>query len=293
MAGPASPAFVQGSSWSPSQGDSCVPEPPVASWWHALGRAAHRHGWAMQPGLQDGYARACPQSRCFKPAFWDVPKACFNLPLCFIWRLPGELVWMCFCQPAQQNQTGGYCSSGCIKVTQHSPFGGAVAINGVGALLRGGEEAPACGVGGMGEAGRCEHALGGRLGQTSTLRPHPSFLQTFFFNIFESPAELFDAPIFITVSFRKCWSCPSGGLGRCLGPSPCPPPHSALGSVPPFPRQACSRVLHPGRIWAVFTVFPYFHPTGCGLSVFPDRLCDRGVSSKSTLSPLPPCFLPR
>ncbi|KFQ90203.1 Dysferlin, partial [Phoenicopterus ruber ruber] len=34
----------------------------------------------------------------------------------------------------------------------------------------------------------------------------PSFLQTFFFNVFESPAELFDAPIFITVvdsrSFR-------------------------------------------------------------------------------------------
>lgn len=175
MAGPASPAFVQGSSWSPSQGDSCVPEPPVASWWHALGRAAHRHGWAMQPGLQDGYARACPQSRCFKPAFWDVPKACFNLPLCFIWRLPGELVWMCFCQPAQQNQTGGYCSSGCIKVTQHSPFGGAVAINGVGALLRGGEEAPACGVGGMGEAGRCEHALGGEAGADLHLAPSPLF----------------------------------------------------------------------------------------------------------------------
>ena len=92
------------------------------------------------------------------------------------------------------------------------------------------------------------------------------------------------------MSFRKCWSCPSEGLAQCSGSSPCPPPHSAPGSVPPFPRQACSSVLHPGRIWAVFTVFPYFHPTGCGLSVFPDRLCDRGVSSKATLSPLPPVF---
>ena len=54
---------------------------------------------------------------------------------------------------------------------------------------------------------------GGRLGQTSALHPHPSFLQTFFFNVFESPAELFDAHIFITVSFSKRRSCPSGGLG--------------------------------------------------------------------------------
>lgn len=56
-AGPASPAFMQGSSWSPSRGDSRVPELPVASWWHVPGRAALGQGWAMQPGVQDGYAR--------------------------------------------------------------------------------------------------------------------------------------------------------------------------------------------------------------------------------------------
>uniref|UniRef100_A0A8C4XTP5 Dysferlin n=1 Tax=Falco tinnunculus TaxID=100819 RepID=A0A8C4XTP5_FALTI len=32
----------------------------------------------------------------------------------------------------------------------------------------------------------------------------PFFDETFFFNVFESPSELFDTPIFITVSFRKC-----------------------------------------------------------------------------------------
>lgn len=33
-----------------------------------------------------------------------------------------------------------------------------------------------------------------------TMHPHPSLQQTFFFNVFEAPAELFDMPIFITVS---------------------------------------------------------------------------------------------
>uniref|UniRef100_A0A8C8EFE9 Dysferlin n=1 Tax=Otus sunia TaxID=257818 RepID=A0A8C8EFE9_9STRI len=37
----------------------------------------------------------------------------------------------------------------------------------------------------------------------------PFFDETFFFNIFESPAELFDAPIFITVSFSKSSLRPS------------------------------------------------------------------------------------
>uniref|UniRef100_A0A8D0G231 Dysferlin n=1 Tax=Strix occidentalis caurina TaxID=311401 RepID=A0A8D0G231_STROC len=37
----------------------------------------------------------------------------------------------------------------------------------------------------------------------------PFFDETFFFNVFESPAELFDAPIFITVSFSKSSLRPS------------------------------------------------------------------------------------
>lgn len=170
------------------------------------------------------------------------------------------------------------------------PLREAVAINGVRSHLTGGKEAPACGIGGMGEAGRCERALGGGgWGRPPPCTLGPSFLQTFFFNVFESPAELFDAPIFITVSFSKCHPRSSGGLGRCSGPSPRHPPCGAQGNVPLFPRRA----LHPGRVWAGFTLFPYFHLTGCGLSVFPDGLGDRGVSGKAALSPLPPCFPPR
>uniref|UniRef100_A0A672V9D7 Dysferlin n=1 Tax=Strigops habroptila TaxID=2489341 RepID=A0A672V9D7_STRHB len=39
----------------------------------------------------------------------------------------------------------------------------------------------------------------------------PFFDETFFFNVFESPSELFDLPIFITVSSSTPWSCSSGG----------------------------------------------------------------------------------
>ena len=115
------------------------------------------------------------------------------------------------------------------------PLWEAVAVHGVGSLRTGGEGAPACRVGGMGEAGRRGCAWGGRLGQTSAWHPRHSSLQTFFFNVFESPAELFDAPIFITVSFGK--RQPSGGPGRCWGPSPCPPPHSPSGNVACFPGE--------------------------------------------------------
>ncbi|XP_027564704.1 dysferlin-like, partial [Neopelma chrysocephalum] len=58
---------------------------------------------------------------------------------------------------------------------------------------RGGWEAPSCGFGGLGAVGKLPN-------------PDPSFPQTFFFNVFESPSELFDTPVFITVvdsrSFR-------------------------------------------------------------------------------------------
>uniref|UniRef100_A0A803VQD3 Dysferlin n=1 Tax=Ficedula albicollis TaxID=59894 RepID=A0A803VQD3_FICAL len=51
------------------------------------------------------------------------------------------------------------------------------------------------------EVGMCS---GGKTGIMP--HPHPDFSQTFFFNVFESPSELFDAPIFLTVvdsrSFR-------------------------------------------------------------------------------------------
>lgn len=47
--GPASPAFIQDSSWSPSPGDSRVPVSPVASWWHP--------GHGNSAGVQDGCAR--------------------------------------------------------------------------------------------------------------------------------------------------------------------------------------------------------------------------------------------
>lgn len=82
---------------------------------------------------------------------------------------------------------------------------------------------------------------GGQTGTNLFLHPHPSFLQTFFFNVFESPSELFDMPIFITVSFSKCRCCLLGRSGRCLGPSLCPPPqHSCFPSrhaAGPLPRE--------------------------------------------------------
>ena len=88
-----------------------------------VGNAAGRAGWVRSDSRRRLVPSPVPKSGCFKPAFWDVPKACFSLPLCFIWRAPGELVWMRFCKPARQKQTGGCCSPGFTKGTQHSPFG--------------------------------------------------------------------------------------------------------------------------------------------------------------------------
>lgn len=133
------------------------------------------------------------------------------------------------------------------------PLREAGAVNGVGSHLGGEEDAPACRVGDMGEAGKGKHVLGGETGTNLFLYPHPSFLQTFFFNVFESPSELFDMPIFIMVSFSKCRSCPLSRAGRCLGLSLCPPPRSTLVS-----QAGTQRVRCPARVWAEFTVFPYF-----------------------------------
>lgn len=70
----------------------------------------------------------------------------------------------------------------------------------------------------------------GCLHRVLVLSPLPSAPQTFFFNVFESPAELFDAPIFITVSHSG--SSPGGSLA----PSP---PHAAQGPVP-APARCCT-----------------------------------------------------
>ncbi|NWR80717.1 DYSF protein, partial [Centropus unirufus] len=56
----------------------------------------------------------------------------------------------------------------------------------------------------------------------------PVFDETFFFNVFESPAELFDLPIFITVSFSNHHPCSSGGLGLRVSISLSPPEHAFL-----------------------------------------------------------------
>lgn len=46
----------------------------------------------------------------------------------------------------------------------------------------------------------------------------PSSPQTFFFNVFESPAELFDVPIFITVSPPCRVPTPSPAMWLCSPP---------------------------------------------------------------------------
>uniref|UniRef100_A0A8D0G474 Dysferlin n=1 Tax=Strix occidentalis caurina TaxID=311401 RepID=A0A8D0G474_STROC len=105
----------------------------------------------------------------FKPDSWDVPKVPFNPPCAYL-ETPRRVPWDVLLQssPAKANWR-------MLLIGVHQ--------------LHSVRSCP-----------------GGRLGQTAALHPHPSFLQTFFFNVFESPAELFDAPIFITVvdsrSFR-------------------------------------------------------------------------------------------
>lgn len=85
-----------------------------------------------------------------------------------------------------------------VHQSHNTALHGVGAVHGMRSHLRGGEGAPGCGIWGTGEAGGWEHPWGADA--DPTMHPHPSLQQTFFFNVFEAPAELFDMPIFITVS---------------------------------------------------------------------------------------------
>ncbi|KAI6069765.1 Dysferlin isoform X1 [Aix galericulata] len=92
----------------------------------------------------------------------------------------------------------------------------------------------------------------------------PFFDETFFFNVFESPAELFDAPIFITVSRSG-----SSRGGRSPRPLPVLPGDPSL--------------LHLG---AALTALPP-PPAGGGFSLVPGGFGARGVSGKARASSPP------
>ena len=132
-AGPASPPFVQGSSWSPSRGDSCVPEPPAASWWHVLGRAAHGQGWATQPGVWDGYARTAvgdlspalsPKAAASSPPFGMSPKPASTCP-CALFGEPQESWSGCaFANRPSKSKREGVAHQGSPKAPSTAPSGG-------------------------------------------------------------------------------------------------------------------------------------------------------------------------
>lgn len=104
----------------------------------------------------------------------------------------------------------------------------------------------------------------GCLHRMLVLSPLPSAPQTFFFNVFESPAELFDAPIFIMVS--RSGSSPGG-----RSPHPLP-------TLPGDPS-----LLHLG---AALTALPS-PPAGGGFSLVPGGFGARGVSGKARASSPP------